>query len=210
MKSIKFSIYKIYSDKGSKIYIGSTVKTLETRFYEHKNDFNNYKSIQDHFCSSFILFSEYGINNCYMVELESYHEPIKNILIREREWLDKFILNTVNINKPIRYPDERKRKRKTTIFIKHNILKMRLDLCPKIYLKRYNGRKLNGNRKCVYARKYYSKNCQRILSKQRNMNEDKLKKLYELNRTYHEKHKEQINTRARLKYHTDSEYRKKS
>jgi hypothetical protein len=51
-------IYKFYiikSDKGDKVYIGSTTNDLKKRWGHHKSDRN---------CNSCILFDEYGVDNC--------------------------------------------------------------------------------------------------------------------------------------------------
>jgi len=66
-------IYKIESDKGNKVYIGSTAKQyLSQRFQQHKN---NYKKFKEGIGKKDILndlFDEYGLENCRIVLLESF------------------------------------------------------------------------------------------------------------------------------------------
>jgi hypothetical protein len=66
-------IYKIWSVLGDKIYIGSTTKEyLSQRMTSHRYNYKSYtnkkKSI---FITSFILFDEYGIENCSIELLEA-------------------------------------------------------------------------------------------------------------------------------------------
>jgi hypothetical protein len=78
-------IYKFYiikSDKGDKVYIGSTTQELKKRWRHHKSD----KKV----CTSSILFEEYGKDNCIIeliceIEFETIQEARKEEgrLIRE-------------------------------------------------------------------------------------------------------------------------------
>ena len=71
-------IYKIENKLNGKVYIGQTVKTVEKRFNQHKNNSN-----KDYF-SQIVLykaFNKYGIENFECVELEE----IDNELLDERE-----------------------------------------------------------------------------------------------------------------------------
>ena len=56
------TIYSITSDKGNKVYIGSTTTSLVQRSYSHK--------CNSHSCTSNILFDEYGFENCIFTVLE--------------------------------------------------------------------------------------------------------------------------------------------
>ena len=56
-------IYKIIG--GDECYIGSTFKTLETRFKKH---IQHYQS--DNYCSSQYLFNKYGVENCHIEPIE--------------------------------------------------------------------------------------------------------------------------------------------
>lgn len=85
-------IYKIWSQKGDKVYYGST-DNLNKRIYNHKVDFN-----RGHYVSSQELFIEYGIENCLFQIVEECDKD--NKLIREK-W---YIENNPCVNKllPIR------------------------------------------------------------------------------------------------------------
>ena len=64
-------IYKIASTKGSKIYIGSTAKfDLDQRLQQHINAYNRFKNGKGNKTTSFILFDEYGIDNCKIELIE--------------------------------------------------------------------------------------------------------------------------------------------
>ena len=80
-------IYKISSDKGPKVYYGSTTTTLAKRFGHHKTHMN---------CSSSVLFEEYGIDNCIAETVEEV--TIGSLLERERYWIESDA-NCVNIRR---------------------------------------------------------------------------------------------------------------
>jgi hypothetical protein len=89
-------IYKISSDKGPKVYYGSTTQTLAQRFSGHKAHMN---------CSSSILFEEYGIDNCIVEKVEEV--TISSLRERERYWIDNDE-NCVNIKRPCISEEEKK------------------------------------------------------------------------------------------------------
>ena len=62
-------IYKIESHLGDKIYIGSTTKQyLSQRFVNHRSDFKMWQNEKiPRRVNSFILFEEYGVENCEIV-----------------------------------------------------------------------------------------------------------------------------------------------
>ena len=61
----KTKIYKIISDVGDKIYIGSTTKdTLAKRMAEHRSCYKRWKAGLCGKTMSYELFDEYGIENC--------------------------------------------------------------------------------------------------------------------------------------------------
>jgi hypothetical protein len=69
----KTKIYKIWSPKGDKIYIGSTCKEyLCQRMNTHRCDYKKYKKNNTKYTtSSFLLFDEYGLENCFIELIES-------------------------------------------------------------------------------------------------------------------------------------------
>lgn len=76
-------IYKITSTAGDKVYIGSTIGTLEQRWREHKVPSNGAYSRK--------LFEEYGIETCSIHLLEEIKEDER--IIKERWWIE----NTENV-----------------------------------------------------------------------------------------------------------------
>ena len=66
-------IYKIESVKGEKVYIGSTTKKyLSQRMDKHRSNYKDWKKGSDQGkYSSFVLFEEYGLDNCNIILLES-------------------------------------------------------------------------------------------------------------------------------------------
>lgn len=86
-------IYKIVDNNNNLCYIGSTIKTLNSRFSEHRNC---YKKNPKAGWSVFQIFDTYGIDKCHIELLENF--PCEN-----REALCKqeghYILTTENVNK---------------------------------------------------------------------------------------------------------------
>jgi hypothetical protein len=91
-------LYKIYSDKGEKVYIGSTIKQyLCNRWNDHKSDYRH----KERHCTSKELFDEYGMENCKCELLESFPFTTKReMLFRERHLMES-TPHCVNHQKPI-------------------------------------------------------------------------------------------------------------
>ena len=69
----KGQIYKIVSPDFSKCYIGSTTEGLSRRLARHKASYHYIrKNNKSKNCSSFMLFDEYGIDNCKIYWVEDY------------------------------------------------------------------------------------------------------------------------------------------
>jgi len=98
------SIYKIFSDKGDKVYYGSTIIDPSKRFYIHKYAY----SYTESFCSSFELFDLYGIDNCKLEVVEKC--DISIIRSCERWWIE----NNECVNKilPIKTEEEIKQQKR--------------------------------------------------------------------------------------------------
>ena len=65
-------VYKIWSHKGDKIYIGSTTKQyLSQRMDNHRTGYKSWKNTTDKFVSSYVLFEEYGLAHCFIELLEA-------------------------------------------------------------------------------------------------------------------------------------------
>ena len=110
-------IYKIYSDLGDKVYIGCTTKQyLSQRMAKHKYDFTYYKKKREDtgfaFVYSYLLFDEYGVDNCKIELLETYPcNSIDEIRKREAHYI-KTIPNINNIHNwtPERIKETKKKK----------------------------------------------------------------------------------------------------
>ena len=89
-------VYKIWSTQGDKIYVGSTTKQyLSQRMDAHRSKYKSYKENKYHFITSFLIFEEYELDNCYIELLEAKECRSKDELIQLE---GKFIrdLNCVN------------------------------------------------------------------------------------------------------------------
>jgi len=65
-------VYKIWSTQGDKIYVGSTTKQyLSQRMDKHRSDYKRWKNDKTHLITSFKLFEEYGLDNCFIELLEA-------------------------------------------------------------------------------------------------------------------------------------------
>ena len=92
-------IYKIWSTQGPMIYVGSTTKEyLSQRMDSHRGDYSKWKNGKKRHTTSFKLFDEYGIENCFIELLEAKsccdnHEKsrLEGKYIRELECVNKVI-----------------------------------------------------------------------------------------------------------------------
>lgn len=85
-------IYKIWSPKGDKIYIGSTKNPLSTRMAGHRRDYKNKKSgKKTSGPTSSLLFEEYGLENCFIeLIIEQYCRTQK-----DNRALESYYINTM-------------------------------------------------------------------------------------------------------------------
>lgn len=157
-------IYKIESDLGDKIYIGSTTKEkLCQRMSHHRSDYNYWKNEKNKtyhssHIRSFDLFDEYGIDNCKITLIEICPCTSKDEL-HSRE--SHFIRTLSCVNKVIpdrskkEYKDDNKEliREKNKLF--YNEHKDELYARHKAYYKAY--REKNKEKAKVYMANY-SKN----------------------------------------------------
>ena len=95
----KSKIYKIWSTQGSKIYIGATTKDyLSQRMTTHRKSYKQWKNGNRRLTTSFTLFEEYGVENCFIELLDAKPCSSKDELsqiegkyIRELECVNKVI-----------------------------------------------------------------------------------------------------------------------
>ena len=92
-------VYKIWSHKGDKIYVGSTTKQyLSQRMDKHRSEYKYWKTKQITYMSSYILFEEYGLENCFIELLEAHEcnsrdelHKLEGKYIRELECINRCI-----------------------------------------------------------------------------------------------------------------------
>ena len=96
------TIYKIWSEKGDKVYIGSTIMDIKKRWNNHLASGCD--------TNSRLLFEEYGKDACKIEIIEEVKEDVR--LERERHWIEFYGTHTINARVPIRSFTERKEKYK--------------------------------------------------------------------------------------------------
>jgi len=79
--------------KKNHIYIGSTIKTVESRYKEHMLDYDKWLIGKQHHTSSIIVFSRYGFDNCECVVLDTIEDKTE---LRKKE--KEYIKNTTCVN----------------------------------------------------------------------------------------------------------------
>lgn len=114
MNYSKTKIYKICSHLGDKIYIGSTTKDyLSQRMTAHRKSYKFYKNgnIKYGYVRSYILFDEYGVDNCYIELIEEKEctskdekNKIEGQYIKSLECVNKIVQGRT----PKEYRDENK------------------------------------------------------------------------------------------------------
>ena len=200
----KTKIYKIWSLLGDKIYIGSTTKEyLSQRMTTHRYSYQSWKRTNKNKISSFILFDEYGIENCLIELLEAkeckdIHEArqLEGGYIRTLECVNKVIAGRSVKDSRTEYYNNNKEKilNKQREYNKNNkekILNQRRE---------YN----NNNKEELLnqKREYYNNNKEELLNKQREYRKNNKEELLNQKREYYNNNKEDILNKQR-------EYRKK-
>ena len=92
-------IYKIWSTAGDKIYIGSTTKKyLSQRMDNHRSGYKLWKNDKHYLTTSYHLFEEYGLDNCFIELLEA---KVCNSKDELKQLEGKYIRSMVCVNKCI-------------------------------------------------------------------------------------------------------------
>jgi len=96
------SVYKIFSDKTDKIYIGSTTKLLNTRLSAHLHNYNSYiNNTHNHYLSSFDIIKLGGNIQIDLLESTLYNTHNKHeLLTLESHYIKLFSNIAVNISDP--------------------------------------------------------------------------------------------------------------
>ena len=89
----KGQIYEIVDVEYNMCYIGSTCEDLKKRFERHRNCYNAFKDgRQKGSMSSFVLFDEFGFENCKIEWIEDYPCNSKKNWRQERDKYRKQII----------------------------------------------------------------------------------------------------------------------
>ena len=99
----KTKIYKIWSLKGDKIYVGATTKDLLCqRMSKHRSMYSSWLKGKGKNITSYLIFEEYGVDNCQielleMVECKNRDEQKQKEghYIRTLECVNKVITNRI-------------------------------------------------------------------------------------------------------------------
>ena len=95
----KSKAYKIWSTAGDKIYIGSTTKEyLSQRMDKHRGDYKRWKNGKHPLTTSYHLFEEYGVENCF---IELFESKVCNSKDELKQLEGKYIRSMVCVNKNI-------------------------------------------------------------------------------------------------------------
>ena len=93
----KAKVYKIWSTRGDKIYVGSTCKDyLSQRMTAHRCSYRQWKSKSIKYTSSFLLFDEYGLENCFIELLEAKECNSKDEL--SQLYINRILLGGFNVD----------------------------------------------------------------------------------------------------------------
>jgi hypothetical protein len=98
-----FKIYLISSSQTNQVYIGSTKRTLEHRFTEHKYDTKNRK----YKCKSQVLINEFSDCKIDLIEYTTKEDRLQ----RERYWIEYYGDRAVNKQIPGRTRKEYEKER---------------------------------------------------------------------------------------------------
>ena len=182
-------IYKIEPtvehDEGD-IYIGSTTKKyLSQRMTAHKSGYYQWKEGKRNTTSSYILFDNYGFENCQIVLLEIVHASnYDDLASREAHYIRT--TTCINSNIPLRTDTEYYQDNKDKIRKYYN------DNRDKIlqYHKQYDTE--NKEKICKYRQEYYEKNKEKINEQKKLYNQSHKEILGKSKKEYYNSNKESI------------------
>ena len=85
-------IYRITDNAYTKCYVGSTIQPLSSRMGGHRREYKRYLLGTFNLITSFLLFQEFGIENCKIELIEEYPcENLEQLLQKEGEYIKKMI-----------------------------------------------------------------------------------------------------------------------
>lgn len=156
---IPHTIYKIFSEKGDKVYYGSTSESLANRFRRHKSQNT----------SSQILFEEYGYEYCHIEPIETVMNK-EEALLRERWYIENY--SCVNKVIPIKTEEERKQ-------YQSEWYEKKKASDPEEYNKRA----------CEIQKVYYQNNREKLIEKSKAYERERKEEKAEYNKKYFEEFK---------------------
>jgi hypothetical protein len=164
----KGKIYQIIDKANTKRYIGSTtLNLLSQRFQQHKMAYKQWKQTNKGYYTTFIIFEEFGIENCQIELVEQCTCENKDQLNKkEGEYIRS--LECVNKNIPNRTQKEHYIDNRPNIRT-HANESIKCDLCNKSY-KRCNKVHHEKSKKCIRARLVLKS--EQEIAKQQNEEED--------------------------------------
>ena len=114
-------IYKVWSEKGDKVYIGQTKQTIKERFSRHKKCFKQYDkdNTKSRATTCSVLFQEYGVENCQINSLEMVPFVTDEIINEKEEYWINFHPTAVNIIRPTPFTEERAKESKRAYYEEH-------------------------------------------------------------------------------------------
>ncbi len=173
-------VYKIWSPSGDKIYVGSTTKDyLSQRMTAHRKDYNYWKSGKGHFITSYSIFDEYGLDNCFIELLEAKPCKTKDEL---KQLEGGYIRNLQCVNKRVENRNHQES-------VKHYYEKNREQ-----YLEAGKQYRENNKEK---IKQYCEDNKEKIKERSKIYHEDNKEKLKEYKKEYVEKHHEDLKAKKK-------------
>ena len=201
-KYINSKVYKITNNINNICYVGSTTHTLIHRFSGHKSSYKIWLNDIDHTiqCTSYILFYNYGLENCTIQELCTCNSLSE---LKEKEMFYIKSLDTVNKRIPLQIAKEEYVKEYVKQYYNNN-----KDIKKEYYIK--NKDSINKKQKVKYLenkeklnenlKEYYIKNKEKLKEygeKYRLINKKKIK---EYGEKYRLINKDLINEKQKVKY----------
>ena len=171
----KGKIYKITDVGYNKCYIGSTCETLSKRIDRHRCCYRRYLTHQDGWTTSFLLFEEFGIENCKIELIENYPCNSKEELVRRE---GHYIKETECVNKVV----SGRTKREYFLDNYEHLTRWRKE-----YVKKYNQE--NKEKKSEYDKQRYNEKREHILQRVKTYYENNLEQRRQYKKNYDEKKK---------------------
>lgn len=90
-------IYLIKSPKSNKVYVGSTMRSINQRFSEHKNMLNQYNNNNTNYTSSFAILKK---GNAKLIPIKKFNNITKEELkVKEKQVIDKYLKQGTCVNR---------------------------------------------------------------------------------------------------------------